>query len=233
MLDVNFEHVCAVILAAGSGSRMNMGTPKQYLKVLGESVLRRSVRAFSMCDDIHSIVVVAKIDDIELVKEELGDDFPKLSAIVPGGNIRAVSAKLGFEAIPQETRFVAIHDAARCLISPEDISRVVVAAKEYGAATAASPITNTVKLIGENGFITSTVPRSELVSAETPQIFGVELYARAISNSAELSDITDDNMLVENIGAKIRCVEVSDNIKITTARDLDFAEFLLSRGGAR
>lgn len=229
-LNLNLEHVCAVILAAGSGSRMNTETPKQYISVRGESVLKRSVRAFSDCADIHSIVVVCRPDDDALVRAELADDFPKLYKVVSGGNFRAVSAKRGFEAVPSEASFVAIHDAARCLISPSDISRVVHAAKEYGAATAASPITNTVKVVDEKGFVVKTLPRCELLSAETPQIFGVDLYKRALSSIGDdFGAITDDNMLVESIGERIYCVPVTDNIKITTRRDLDIAEFILSK----
>ena len=224
------EHVSAVILAGGSGSRMNLATPKQYVTVAGESVLRRCVRAFEECGDVDSIVVVVKDGDEEIVKGELKNDFSKLHAVVFGGFCRAVSAKNGFEAIPKEAHIVAIHDAARCLISPMDISRVIDAAKKYGAASAASPITNTVKLVDEMGVIKATVPRSELMAAETPQVFRAEIYRKALREfCGELESVTDDNSLVEAIGESIHCVTVEGNIKITTKRDLDIAEFLLSK----
>ncbi len=230
-VDLNSKHVSAIILAAGTGTRMKSKVTKQQMKILGESVLVRSVRAFQECDLIDSIVVVAKEDEISVVSETLASDFSKLYSIVPGGNFRAESAKRGFMAIPNDADYVAIHDAARCLVTPDIIKKVVVSALEYGAATASCAITDTVKRVNLS-VITETVPRSELVAVQTPQIFKKELYEKALDLYSEstLNDLTDDNMLLERLGAEIYCVDTGkENMKITTQYDIELAEFILER----
>ena len=222
-------NVTAIILAAGSGSRMNSKITKQKLTVGGESVLKRTVRIFSECPDIDSIVVVVREDECAFAKGEIGD-FEKVTEIIVGGKTRAQSAKCGFDAIPEKTDFVAIHDAARCLVTPDMISRVVCDAEKYGAATASSRVVDTIKRVNAQGFIEATLPRNELIMVQTPQVFGTDLYRKAVE-TADLSDasITDDNMLLEKIGIHPYITDTGrNNIKLTTQEDLLFAEFLIN-----
>lgn len=230
---MNTEKTCAVILAAGSGKRMNLPITKQRISVLGKTVLERTLSSFDSCEAIDYIIVVCREDEMDFVRS-LTKTFSKIVALTPGGAVRAESAFNGFRLIPSDASYVAIHDAARCLITPEMISKVVLDAKTYGAATAATYLTDTVKCIDNSGFAQSTVDRTHTVTVQTPQIFKVDLYKRALDGIKKLdSSITDDNMLVERIGAKIYCTDIGrENIKITFTSDVDYAEYILKRRGA-
>ena len=226
----NSHFVSAVILAAGCGSRMDNKITKQKINILGESVLKRCVKTFANCPEINSIVVVCREDEIEWAKGELGCCDSKIHAIIPGGKNRAESAKLGFLAIHSESDFVAIHDAARCLITAEMITKVVCAAKMYGAASAATPITDTQKMADPQGFILNTISREGIFAVQTPQVFGVEKYARAINTIAVDESFTDDNMLMEKIGERVFLVDTGrQNIKITRPEDVEYAEYIIER----
>lgn len=222
------NYTVALILAGGSGTRMGCDKTKQKIEILGETVLRRSVRAFCEAKLIDGIIVVSRADEIDEVREMIAD-LPKVISVVVGGDCRRESARLGFEAVPEDTSYVAIHDAARCLITPEEIDLVVSEAKKYGAATCSSPIFDTVKR-EKDGFIVGTVDRSELRIAQTPQVFSAKIYKKAIEKCEKNVNITDDNMMVEELGIAIKCVNTSSqNIKITTADDLALAEFILEK----
>lgn len=219
----------AIILAAGLGTRLGLDCPKQKLRLLNKSLLVYAVEPFLMCSSVDSIVVVTLSEDIDFANKELQFASEKLYKIVSGGACRAESARLGFNAIPEETTHIVIHDAARCLIHEADISIVISAAIEYGAASAVKKATDTVKFL-EDGMIKNTVPRENLVLAQTPQVFEFALYERALDSAEDLSLVTDDNMLVENLGIKVKPVELQfDNPKITYQSDLEYAEFLLLR----
>lgn len=225
------DRVCAIILAAGSGRRMNLDLTKQQLSIKGKSVIYRSAEAFEECEDITDIILVVKDDEMDFATHELSSKISKLRKIVTGGKTRVESARLGFQAIDFPCRLVAIHDAARCLILPNMITKVVNDATLYRAATASSVVVDTVKRIDKDGFIISTENREELRLASTPQIFDYELYKKAISsNYSQNPDITDDNMLMERMGIKVHMTDVGgENIKITYAEDIAFAEYLLER----
>ena len=224
----------AIILAGGTGSRMNSGRAKQYMTLLGKTVIERSVFAFDQCELIDEIVVVIRDGDDAYVTELLSSsEYKKPIRLVTGGSCRAESAKNGFYSISQDTEFVAIHDAARCLITPELIAKVVETAHKNGAATAVCGVSDTVKTVDENGKVSSTIPRTSVFRAQTPQVFSKEVYERALTSFTDLSTVTDDNMLVENVGVDIYAVNLGEqNIKITTADDLALAKsILLGRGG--
>lgn len=226
----NPHYITAVILAAGSGSRMASEITKQRMCLLGESVLRRSVKAFSSCERINSIVVVCRSDEVDWAREELSS-FSKVCAIISGGKTRAESARLGFSSIPVESEFVAIHDAARCLITEENISCVIDAAIKYGAATAGSYVSDTIKQLEEN-MICATLPREALFMAHTPQIFKCDLYRAALERSSADERITDDNMLIESLGIRVCPVDTGkNNIKLTTPEDISYAEYIIERRG--
>ena len=225
----NKPFVTAVILAAGTGCRMKLRITKQQIKLVEESVLSRSVRAFEEADCIDAIVVVCREDERDFVFSEISA-FKKVSAVVNGGNTRAESAKLGFMNVPGESDYVAIHDAARCLVTPEMIENVVASAFVYGAATAARKVSDSIKRVGDDGIIVESVPREDLYAAQTPQVFKTEDYVLGLQKSDLDSSVTDDNMIVEKIGKKIFCVDCgAENIKITVPDDICYAEFLIKR----
>lgn len=222
--------VCALILAAGSGLRMNLGKTKQRLVLFGESILKRSIRIFNQAKAVDSIIIVARADELDFAQSQaLG--FEKVCKIVPGGKTRAESARIGFSEVAPEAELVAIHDAARCFVTEEIIDAVVADARKYGAATASTKIYDTVKRVDADMNIISTVNRNELVSVQTPQVCRVDTYKKALSAADGTGvEYTDDNMLLENIGIHPHCTETGKyNIKITTKEDLDYADFLLGR----
>ena len=226
---VNKNKVTAIILAGGSSTRMSTTASKQLAYICSESVIHRSVRAFAECDLIDDIVVACKAEEHDIIERELAVGICKPVRVVNGGRSRAESAMNAF-AITEGADYVAIHDAARPLVTPDMIARVVLAAIEHGAATAACPVTDTLKL-ADNGFIKTTVPRRSMYSAQTPQVFARELYEKA-TEGVNLSspELTDDNMLLENIGVMVSIVDTSkENLKITEELDLALAEFIIKK----
>ena len=214
---MNKKHTTAILLAAGSGKRMGISVTKQMIEIFGESVLSRTVRAFCECQLVDSVVLAVRSDEAEYIENTITCKFPKIKKVVYGGKTRAESARLAFAAIPAEATHVAIHDAARCLITPEMISKVIEEAYKSGAATAGSFVTDTVKVLSDDGLIEKTFPREKLFFASTPQVFATEIYKKAIDSATDFDKITDDNMLVEGIGVKISAVDLGkENIKITT-----------------
>lgn len=223
----------AIIVAGGSSLRMGGDRTKQMMLVCGSPVVAHTLLAFEKCNRINEIIVVAKEDEIQLY-DELKAKYciSKLTKVVKGGETRQASALCGFDATSPKADFVAIHDAARCLVTCEDICRVLDAAIKYGAASASVGVSDTVKIVDNNGFSVRTEDRSFVRLAQTPQIFGRNLYcAAAYTAKEECFEATDDNMLAERIGHKVKMVETSrENFKITFPEDVKKAEtILLSR----
>ena len=223
------KRITAVILAAGCGSRMGSDITKQRMTVFGKTLLYRSVAAFERSSLVDDIVVVCRADEENFALSQT-KDLKKVRAIIHGGNTRAESAAIAARFIEDDSGIIMIHDAARCLVLPEDISKVATSALKTGAATAAYPVTDTVKLLGKSGNITSTTDRSRLLIAQTPQAFDLSLYKRAIDICPSDVNVTDDNMLIERMGIEVTPVMTSKyNIKITTPEDIAYAEFVIGR----
>ncbi len=228
----NFK-TSAIILAGGSGSRMECDKTKQFITILDKTILERTVFAFEQSKKINDIVLVVRENELDdAIKVIRNCILTKPIKYVVGGKCRAESAKNGFETIKNESDFVVIHDIARCLITAEMIDKVVEKAYIHGAATAVCSISDTVKVVDCNGKITSTIPRERVYRAQTPQVFSNEVYKRALDKCSDLTKITDDNMLVEEIGAEICTVDLGpSNIKITTKEDLSYARNILIERG--
>ena len=223
-------YTTAIILAAGLGTRMRSEITKQQMKICGRSVLYRSAFAFEHAELVDSIIVVCREEELEFAKAELSG-LAKINSFVVGGKTRSESAEHGFLAA-SGADFVAIHDAARCMITPSEIDRVISVAHTCGAASATSPITDTVKMVDGSGTVIKTVSRDGLRAAGTPQVFSAENYRMAISASRGAA-VTDDNMMAELAGIPVKCVDVDcHNFKITTRDDIEYAEFLIERGYA-
>ena len=226
----------AVILCAGASTRFSGDGKenKQMAQVLGLPVIVRTILAFECCDDIHEIVLVVRKKDIKRYEALVNScGFQKVTSVVVGGATRQESALAGFDAISPKSSLVAIHDGARCLVTPELISKVVADAGTYRAATAASRVTDTVKMATKDGFISSTIDRDFVWNVQTPQIFEVKLYAASAYTAKEKGFFaTDDCMLVENAGFKVKLVDTGkDNIKITVKDDIALAEHILTSRG--
>ena len=223
MKDVTVE---AVIVAAGSSTRM--GVPKQFILLDGKPVILHTLTAFERCNVIKSIVVVAREQDRarlwELAKTA---GIRKLKEIVCGGNTRQQSVYNGVSVCKAD--YIAIHDGARPFITPQTIEKVVQAAVEHGAATAAARTKDTIKIADAQGMVVSTPERASLWNVQTPQIFKRDIYERAWENSQQLKlDVTDDCQLIEALSLPVKLVESPyTNMKITTPEDVLFAEGLL------
>ncbi len=223
------QYCTAILLAAGSGTRFDPQKAKQTYTLLGKSVLRRSAEALSEASLVDALVVVIREEERDFAMQELSDISVPFS-LITGGKTRQESAVIGFSHIPTTTTDVLIHDAARCLITSEDVDAVVRAVWAHGAASAVGAVTDTVKLLDEKGNVSSTLNRDRLCSAQTPQGFSVPLYQKALAKAIEDGlYVTDDNMLIEHIGETVYPVYLSQNPKITTPEDMLYAEFLLRR----
>ena len=220
----------AIIAAAGLSERFGGDVTKQMTEIRGVPVLIHTLKAFEQADCIHEIVVVAKLNEIsawEILCREHG--ITKVTKIVQGGFTRQESVLCGLDAVDKKSKFVAISDGARCLITPDIINSVCRSAYKYKAATAAHRSTDTVKIADKKGFIESTADRDTVWLAQTPQVFKTKLYRAAAYTALKKGfTATDDNSLVENIGHLIRLVECgAQNIKITTREDIAIAEGVL------
>jgi len=222
----------AIIAAAGSSVRFGGDTTKQMTALCGMPLIVHTLLAYQEADCIHEIVIVAKKSELPDYEELcLKHGLYKVTAVVPGGFTRQDSVLCGLEAVSKKSKYVAIADGARCLITPEQINKVCRAAYKYDAATAAHNATDTVKLADSKGFIESTPDRKTVWLAQTPQVFKTKLYRAAAYTALKKGfDGTDDNMLVENIHHPIRLVECgTQNIKVTTREDMVLAEAVLRR----
>ena len=220
----------AVILAGGMGTRMQSNVTKQLLYLCGKPVLLHTVLAFDGCDYIDELVVVSREEERKQVYALLHEaHLLKPFRVVRGGDTRQESARRGLEAISAEMKFIAVHDAARCLVTSDMIADVVSAAYASRAASAGCACTDTVKRVDKNGYVCETVDRDSLMMAQTPQVFEVGLYRAATYVAKERGvAVTDDNMLLESIGQAVRMVDCGkENVKITTPSDLIFAEAVL------
>jgi 2-C-methyl-D-erythritol 4-phosphate cytidylyltransferase len=221
------EPTTAIIVASGNSTRMGNGVSKQMMLLDGIPVVARTIMAFDKCEYINEIIVVAKEEEFYLYQEfQKLYKFKKLVRLVSGGSTRQDSVKNGFAGISNNTRFVAIHDGARCLITCEQIEKVCAAAFKVGSATAATRAIDSVKVSnGKNLFIDSSANRDHIWLAQTPQVFKREIYELALKKAeADKLTVTDDNSLVENLGCSIKLVECGrNNIKITTPDDIPLA----------
>jgi len=226
----------AVILAAGSGSRFDDSRAKQFVEIDGVSVLVRSAMAFEKSSLIDEIVVVTRQADIDGCRNILkSSGISKLTRVIAGGDTRQKSAKLGFDAVNPACDFVAIHDAARCLLTVGMIEAVMESAYVNGAAACASRAVDTVKRTNGADMITETVDRENLWLVQTPQVFMADMY-RAASYMAEKDNVsaTDDCALAERLGFKVQLVDCGrTNLKITYPEDIIIAEAILASGKAR
>ena len=230
----------AIVLAAGSGSRMKSDVKKQYLDVGGKPLIYYSIKAFeeSIVDDI---VVVVSRGDVEYVKKEIVEKygFDKVTAVVEGGMARYHSVRLGLQAAAGDCDYAFIHDGARPFIDRDIIMRALTAVKEHKACVVGMPAKDTIKIADEKGFAEQTPDRDRMWIVQTPQVFSygmiLELYQRLDREEGDLMakgiNITDDAMVVEYYtDTKVKLVEGSyDNIKITTPEDLAVAEAILEK----
>ncbi len=220
----------AVILAGGSSLRMGKDESKQFISLCGMPIVARTLLEFQKSELIDEIILVAKETELERYDgfaEKYG--ITKSFKVVKGGDTRQDSARMGLDAVDKKSKFIAIHDAARCLITPEMIYKVCHGAYLHGGAILAVKAVDTVKIGDKNAFIESTPERKLTWLAQTPQVFAVNAFrAGAYVAYDEGLEGTDDASLLEHIQVPVKLIEGSrENIKVTEPIDLYIAEAIL------
>ena len=229
--------VSAVLLAAGRSTRMGGGARKPFLELAGRSLLELSGAALAAAPSVREIVVVAHPDDRERAGRAVRDsDFGHLvSGVVPGGEQRTDSVRLGVGATSPEAGVILVHDVARPFVRPERVEEVARVAADRGAALLALPVGDTIKTSRDGQEVSATLDRSLLWAAQTPQGFDAERLRAVLAQArADGFAATDDAALFERYeGAVVLVRGDSDNIKLATPEDLALGEAILrAREGA-
>ena len=220
------QNVGAIILAAGISNRMQ-GRDKMWIELLGQPLIKYSLNALNNCKKITQIVLVMSESNIDLGQNLVTKNkFHKVSHVCGGGKRRQDSVRLGLEKIASESDWIIVHDAARPCIDNEIIDRALNTATTNIAATAAVPVKDTIKVAEDNLIVKKTLPRKQLWSVQTPQIFKQEILYQAHRNNNR--NVTDDAAMVEMSGNPVRIFLGSyNNIKVTTPEDIPLAETIL------
>src|SRR5437870_4671094 len=233
----------AIIVAAGSSERM--GFDKLFALVNGKPVIAHTIAAFERTDCIDEIILVGRADSLGELRKVVSEPT-KVKQVIAGGAERSDSVRAGLEQLNPKSDFVAVHDAARPLVTPEKITRVFeVCRTSGGAATLAEPINDTLKRADPDAgaapaeeagdlVIKESVDRSGIFAMQTPQVFARKLLEEAYQVVAKKNvSVTDEVSAVELLGRKIVLVPNHDfNFKITYPRDLPMAEFVLKQRAA-
>ena len=223
----------AIIVAAGTSQRM--GFDKLFADLGGRAVVAWSVAAFQACAAVDGIVLVTRPEK-EAVFRELAqsEGWTKLRAVLPGGAQRHLSVWNGLRTLAADGgtagRYVAVHDGARPLVTPDIITRCLDLARTEGAACCAAPVTDTLKRADAHGRIASGVDRTNLWAMQTPQIFAADTLVqayRAVMDAGE--SVTDETSALERVGQSVALLNSGDfNLKITYPQDLELARHLLA-----
>lgn len=219
--------VAALIVAAGRGSRAGGGLPKQYQQIAGETVLSRTIHALLACEQISLVRCVIHPDD-EALYRATAPDTPRLGSPVHGGGERAVSVKLGLEALTADApTLVLIHDAARPFVSWDVVANVISALSNHDGALAAIPVVDALRR-SDHGLCGDPIDRTGVWRAQTPQGFHFEKILAAHRAYTDTL-AADDAELARAAGLRVKLIESSaENFKITTPDDFNRAERLLA-----
>lgn len=224
----------AILLAAGRGTRMGSGVPKQFMNILDKPVLYYSLKCFQDSELIDDVIIVTAKDMISYCKKNIVShfDFTKVKEVTPGGAERYDSVYEGLK-LCEDADYVYIHDGARPFITEEMLLRGYKEVKAVGACVAGVPSKDTIKLTDHEGLVKETPDRNAVWIIQTPQIFRYSTIRHAYDKfqSQKKDGITDDAMVLEKMEGHPVRVFMGDyrNIKITTAEDLDAAEIFAGK----
>jgi 2-C-methyl-D-erythritol 4-phosphate cytidylyltransferase len=220
----------AIIVAGGSSRRM--GFDKTFAILAGKPVIAHTIAAFEEAESVTEIIIVGREERLRDLQEIVEiEACQKVVQVVAGGLRRQDSVAQGLKSLGKKARFVAVQDAARPLVRPEQIERVFDAVQRQGAAALAAPIRDTLKRADADRFVTGGIDRDDLYAMETPQIVARDLLRRAYNFVTENQlTITDEVSAVEQLKHKVLLVPNDQpNIKITYPADLSLAEFILQQ----
>lgn len=222
--------VVALLLAAGKGERFGHELPKAFVPLGGRPLLLHALEALVAVPEIDRVLPVTARSELPRLRALLAASgrHAKLAEPVAGGAERQDSVRAGVAALPPDAEWVAVHDAARCLVRPAAVSRAVAVARREGAAILAVPARDTIKRVAGTRIV-ETPARAECWAAQTPQIFRVDLLREALAKAAADGYLgTDDAELVERLGVPVHVVPGDpDNLKLTHPEDLPVAERIL------
>lgn len=232
--------ICAVIPAAGQGSRMNSSVNKQFIDLCGVPVIVRTLRAFEESPLIDSIVAVTRDSEREELKLLcIKYNITKLMGIAHGGDTRQDSVRNALEflaniQVDPENCYVLIHDGARPFVYEDIIQRSIEAVRKYKACGVGVPVKDTIKNVSTDLKILETLPRENLWAIQTPQSFHFPLISKLHQKAFDdRLQFTDDTSLAEHYGESAYMVQGDyQNIKITTPEDLLYGEMILNKGKA-
>lgn len=227
--------ITVIIPAAGQGKRMNVAKNKIFLELDSRPILLRTIEQFVSCQQIQEIIIAASDADIPFIQQMLLDySFSVPCKVVKGGSERQYSVYNALQYVSDNTDIVLIHDAARPLVRTGIIRQIISTAQSFGAAIAAVPSKNTVKIV-EHGLVINTPLRETVWEIHTPQAFRRPILLDAYNHAMEVGFLgTDDASLLEKIGYPVHVVKDEySNIKVTTPEDLPLAEALLHISGGQ
>lgn len=223
----------ALVPAAGQGSRMGSSSNKPFLDLAGVPAIVRTLRALSSCSCLAGIIVMARLDEVEIMKSLLAPEFADKHIVVEaGGSTRQESVHKGLRYLHNQLKnsttdpLIAIHDGARCLITREVICRTLRHAAAIAPCAAALPVKDTIKIADRIGRVERTLDRSCLYAVQTPQVAPLSLYLSAFDQAEQSGFVaTDDLSILEAVNIEVDLVPGSEqNIKLTTPADLIIAQ---------
>jgi 2-C-methyl-D-erythritol 4-phosphate cytidylyltransferase len=232
------SRIAAIVPAAGLGTRMGAGTPKQFLELDGMPLVIYTLRRLAACAAITDFFISTRADEIVALQDKVGKSgIGRPARVVHGGDTRQQSVANALAQVDPTTEIVLVHDAVRPFVTPEQIDRVIAEARKRGAAILGIPAIDTVKevkrasLPEDVALISATIPRERIVLAQTPQAFSYAILRDAFKK-AQQDDVTasDESALVERMGHEVFVVLGSErNLKITRPSDMDLARFYLEQ----
>ena len=230
------ELLTVIVPAAGAGKRMGFGKNKAFITIRDIPLLVLCMKMLAETGMVRRVIVVTRAWEItetdRMLKEYQPDFFPDINwQVTAGGRERQDSVANGLALVTDESGYVAVHDGARPFAGTEVFARTFARAKEFGAAIAAVPLKDTVKVVDARGIVVSTPERSSLCAVQTPQIFEINVLRKGYDFLKEHPvAVTDDASLVEASGHPVAVAEGSyENIKVTTPEDLLLAEKILEK----
>lgn len=232
------NRIAAIVAAAGMGTRMGPGTPKQFQELDGVPILIFTLRRLAESPLVTEFWIATREEDVEALTQRIRQEkIDRPVRVVAGGETRQESVGKALAKIAGEVELVLVHDAVRPFVRPEMVQRVVTEARSCGAAIVGVPAIDTVKevkrasLPEDTALITATIPRERIVLAQTPQVFSATLLREAYAQ-AERDGMTasDEAALIERMGHDVHVVLGSErNLKITRPADMELARFYLER----
>lgn len=232
---VSYPHsVVAVIPAAGSGVRMGLDTPKQFMDLLGKPLLALTLLPFQHCRAVDAVILVAPAGELDFCRENIvrKHALDKVKVVVSGGARRQDSVRLGLEATEGAFDRVLIHDGVRPLLCPDFLTCMIKEGENHRALVTGYPAKDTIKEATKDRDVIRTLDRRRLWMIQTPQLFRfddlMEAHHKALRENWE--EATDDALLLEQMGIPVKIIEgPEENIKVTTPHDLETVRYLMRK----